>query len=984
MELGGNMDINELNSEAENFKKEFEANFEESREDYKKFLSLYPYKEHPEMIDSIIPESIYNPGEKPYFLYCIEFGLKEFGAIRVGTAKYAENARNNLNLFKKLLKIVVDDSFSISEKVDAPWEDIKYFSGDKNIAKKIIFCYNHTKILPIYKTEHLEHFASLINEDFNSNINKFNKPYENLSLGEKFEYLNDIILKFKEEEIEVEMDNVCFMHFLYNFLYPSKYKNSGNEPEKKLEDSSKSKDIIKPRIWKITPGNYEKRNQIWGTLKERGYIGVGWFGCPQFIKMDYSKFESLQEVKDKFAEWYPAGAGINSSMIWNFGKVISEGDIVVANSGYKGIWGIGLIQNGYIGPEEAEKLKIDPDEEYFHFRKVNWLITDELNMDEENFFDRKTVTELKEIKWNKIKEAYIKKSAHYKGIFEFMENQKKQDSNGIEIIKKLFHEFQENYLTTPEGIKHHEGYEKERQEVEKYYNEIKINPNLIYDTSKSIINYLLPIKRFAVAPAGFKDIKAVRRSDENLPEFTEAVYDLITDLKETSDKNVQKELINSFKTGQYGKGIQTAILSSALFYLDPNYLLINTKTVNTFNFLSEVIGDNEKINGNITDYIDNLEKLSKLLKHLSEYVPKFSDFEVFDAFCHWMCDKNLGYYAIDADKFERWLEEPFESKRNSDYHYQDVCLYPETIETNILTKKKIFNQLCGTLNSGKHVMLTGAPGTGKTNLAEDICQVAENLNFTDGSILTTATSDWTTFDTIGGYLPDENGRLVFEEGTFLKSIKENKWLIIDEINRADIDKAFGQLFTVLSGQGVTLPYKCNGKSVEIKRTNENRSYYDSETSTYYVGNNWRILATMNVYDKDYLFEMSYAFMRRFTFIYIDLPDDEDFKYLINSWGNGSTEDYLPKIHELLKINPYRQIGPAIFKDLVEYVTERDKIGTTDLILEDAVLSYILPQFEGLEKAQILDIWKILKDTFEDPEEIRVRLEEISTVKLDES
>ena len=86
----------------------------------------------------------------------------------------------------------------------------------------------------------------------------------------------------------------------------------------------------------------------------------------------------------------------------------------------------------------------------------------------------------------------------------------------------------------------------------------------------------------------------------------------------------------------------------------------------------------------------------------------------------------------------------------------------------------------------------------------------------------------------------------------------------------------------------------------------------------------------------------------------------------------------------MKINPYRQIGPAIFKDLVEYVTERDKIGTTDHILEDAVLSYILPQFEGLEKAQILDIWNILEDTFEDPEEIKVRLEEISTVKLDES
>ena len=37
---------------------------------------------------------------------------------------------------------------------------------------------------------------------------------------------------------------------------------------------------------------------------------------------------------------------------------------------------------------------------------------------------------------------------------------------------------------------------------------------------------------------------------------------------------------------------------------------------------------------------------------------------------------------------------------------------------------------------------------------------------------------------------------------------------------------------------------------------------------------------MNVFDKDYLFEMSYAFMRRFTFLYLDLPEDSEISKIL--------------------------------------------------------------------------------------------------------
>ena len=295
--------------------------------------------------------------------------------------------------------------------------------------------------------------------------------------------------------------------------------------------------------------------------------------------------------------------------------------------------------------------------------------------------------------------------------------------------------------------------------------------------------------------------------------------------------------------------------------------------------------------------------------------------------------------------------------------FDDDILTPKKLENSLddfQIECRIIKQLCASLNSGHNIVLNGVPGTGKTHLATIL---SEETMCEDGYILTTATSDWTTFDTIGGLMPSKDGELVFHEGKFLQAIRENKWLIIDEINRADIDKAFGQLFTVLSGQNVELPYKIQNNTIRIVK-NKNLDINQYKDGVYYIGKNWRIIATMNSYDKNSLFDLSYAFMRRFMFIDIEVPNSFDFIYKLKEDGRTNflgnlDERYFNKLEMLFEINKTninRKLGPAIFLDIFRYIYNVSKLDGYSFdfdskILADAIISFAIPQFEGYKNIE---------------------------------
>ena len=216
---------------------------------------------------------------------------------------------------------------------------------------------------------------------------------------------------------------------------------------------------------------------------------------------------------------------------------------------------------------------------------------------------------------------------------------------------------------------------------------------------------------------------------------------------------------------------------------------------------------------------------------------------------------------------------------------------------------------------------------------------------------------------MGGLGPDESdaSKLKFRPGLVVDAADQGLWIGIDEINRADIDSAFGELFGLLAGFDIDLPFAGDGTDSGRIKIYADRPAGDLPAGEYGLPRDWRMIATMNSWDKVSLNRVSFAFSRRWCTVFIPVPDTDSYVKIIDSFLANerlhNEENLRSALHLLfagaqsgtstsLKSIGY-SLGPGIAKSCVlDIAASLGNEDTAATALTYAIEGFLLPQFEG--------------------------------------
>lgn len=173
----------------------------------------------------------------------------------------------------------------------------------------------------------------------------------------------------------------------------------------------------------------------------------------------------------------------------------------------------------------------------------------------------------------------------------------------------------------------------------------------------------------------------------------------------------------------------------------------------------------------------------------------------------------------------------------------------------VYMEKSKYDTLVALVKKKKNVILQGAPGVGKTFAAKRLAYSIMGVKDPSRIMMVQFHQSYSYEDFLMGFRPTQEGGFELKRGAFYEFCKSAEvdsedtpyFFIIDEINRGNLSKIFGELFMLI---------EADKRGIELKLL-----YADEKFS---VPKNVYIIGMMNTADRS-LAMMDYALRRRFAF-----------------------------------------------------------------------------------------------------------------------